>query len=96
MVELVDTRDLKSLDSNIVPVQVRPRVPSFYSNNEIPPFRNKIYHLKRAKNNVENQDLEHYFPKIKFKMFAKRIKLNTAFTIQFIVKKIQERDKLKI
>ena len=27
MVELVDTRDLKSLDRNIVPVQVRPRVP---------------------------------------------------------------------
>jgi hypothetical protein len=26
-VELVDTRDLKSLDRNIVPVQVRPRVP---------------------------------------------------------------------
>ena len=28
VVELVDTRDLKSLDSNIVPVQVRPRVPN--------------------------------------------------------------------
>ena len=28
VVELVDTRDLKSLDRNIVPVQVRPRVPS--------------------------------------------------------------------
>ena len=27
VVELVDTRDLKSLDRNIVPVQVRPRVP---------------------------------------------------------------------
>ena len=25
--ELLDTRDLKSLDRNIVPVQVRPRVP---------------------------------------------------------------------
>ena len=25
--ELVDTRDLKSLDRNIVPVQVRPRAP---------------------------------------------------------------------
>ena len=29
VVELVDTRDLKSLDRNIVPVQVRPRVPDF-------------------------------------------------------------------
>ena len=28
VVELVDTRDLKSLDRNIVPVQVRPRVPT--------------------------------------------------------------------
>ena len=27
VVELVDTRDLKSLDRNIVPVQVRPQVP---------------------------------------------------------------------
>ena len=32
VVELVDTRDLKSLDSNIVPVQVRPRVPSINFN----------------------------------------------------------------
>ena len=30
VVELVDTRDLKSLDRNIVPVQVRPRVPTIY------------------------------------------------------------------
>ena len=30
VVELVDTRDLKSLDSNIVPVQVRPWVPTFH------------------------------------------------------------------
>ena len=29
VVELVDTRDLKSLDRNIVPVQVRPRVPDY-------------------------------------------------------------------
>jgi hypothetical protein len=28
-VELVDTRDLKSLDRNIVPVQVRPQVPYY-------------------------------------------------------------------
>ncbi len=27
VVKLVDTRDLKSLDRNIVPVQVRPRAP---------------------------------------------------------------------
>ena len=29
VVELVDTRDLKSLDRDIVPVQVRARVPNF-------------------------------------------------------------------
>jgi len=34
-VELVDTRDLKSLDRNIVPVQVRPRVPSKTTFSEI-------------------------------------------------------------
>ena len=31
--ELVDTRDLKSLDRNIVPVQVRPRVPHIMKKN---------------------------------------------------------------
>jgi hypothetical protein len=34
VVELVDTRDLKSLDSNIVPVQVRPRVPLWNNFNK--------------------------------------------------------------
>ena len=29
VVELVDTRDLKSLARNSVPVQVRPRVPTY-------------------------------------------------------------------
>ena len=33
-VELVDTRDLKSLDSNIVPVQVRLRAPFYYCLNK--------------------------------------------------------------
>ena len=52
MVELVDTRDLKSLDRNIVPVQVRPRVPNYEQkkekiNSEITPTI-KIF-LKRDK-----------------------------------------------
>ena len=34
VVELVDTRDLKSLASNGVPVQVRPRVPVINNNYE--------------------------------------------------------------
>jgi len=31
-VELVDTRDLKSLEGNFVPVRVRPRAPLFILN----------------------------------------------------------------
>ena len=65
MVELVDTRDLKSLDRNIVPVQVRPRVPSYdnmkkkwlialYKSNEV----------KRAERNLLNQNFDYYLPKI--------------------------------
>ena len=63
--ELVDTRDLKSLDRNIVPVQVRPRVPSFndmkkqwlialYKSNEV----------KKVERNLSNQKFEYYLPKI--------------------------------
>ena len=71
VVELVDTRDLKSLDRNIVPVQVRPRVPfiiiltmkvwmvATYKANE----------LNRLKDNLQNQDLEYYHPKINTKKY---------------------------
>ena len=68
MVELVDTRDLKSLDRNIVPVQVRPRVPSFsnmkkkwlialYKSNEV----------KKVESNLSNQKFDFYLPKITIK-----------------------------
>ena len=30
VVEMVDTRDLKSLEGNFVPVQVRPAVPTYH------------------------------------------------------------------
>ena len=62
--ELVDTRDLKSLDRNIVPVQVRPRVPhsimkkkwfiALYKSNEV----------KRVERNLLNQNFDFYLPKI--------------------------------
>ena len=66
--ELVDTRDLKSLDRNIVPVQVRPRVPSFnnmkkkwliasYKRNEV----------NRVEKNLFAQNFDYYLPKITVK-----------------------------
>ena len=65
--ELVDTRDLKSLDRNIVPVQVRPRVPlsimkkkwliALYKGNEV----------KRVQSNLLNQNFDYYLPKITVK-----------------------------
>ena len=69
--ELVDTRDLKSLDRNIVPVQVRPRVPSFnnmkkkwliasYKSNEV----------KRVERNLSNQKFDFYLPKITIKKIS--------------------------
>ena len=65
MVELVDTRDLKSLDRNIVPVQVRPRVPSF--NNMDKKWFIALYksnEVKRVENNLLNQKFDFYLPKI--------------------------------
>ena len=66
--ELVDTRDLKSLDSDIVPVQVRPRVPSFECKMRywlVATY--KINEIKRAESNLSNQKIDFYLPKIKVK-----------------------------
>ena len=67
MVELVDTRDLKSLDRNIVPVQVRPRVP--YSNMKkkwiIALY--KVNEVRKVESNLFNQDFDFYIPKITLK-----------------------------
>ena len=68
MVELVDTRDLKSLDSDIVPVQVRPRVPSFENKMKywlVATY--KINETKRAERNLLNQNFDYYLPKINVK-----------------------------
>ena len=77
--ELVDTRDLKSLDRNIVPVQVRPRVPhstmkkkwliALYKSNEI----------KRLENNLLNQNFEYYLPKITIKKINSKPKVEALF-----------------
>ena len=80
MVELVDTRDLKSLDRNIVPVQVRPRVPIFinmkkkwfialYKSNEV----------KRVESNLSNQKFDFYLPKITIKKINANPKVEVLF-----------------
>ena len=80
MVELVDTRDLKSLDRNIVPVQVRPRVPSFknmkkkwfvalYKSNEV----------KRVEKNLLNQNFDFYLPKITIKKINHKPRVEALF-----------------
>ena len=80
MVELVDTRDLKSLDRNIVPVQVRPRVPSnwelmkhwlvaTYKTNEV----------KRLERNLLNQKFDYYLPKITKKKLNSKPKQELLF-----------------
>ena len=80
MVELVDTRDLKSLDRNIVPVQVRPRVPpnskimkhwlvATYKTNEV----------KRLERNLSNQKFDYFLPKITKKKLNSKPKEEILF-----------------
>ena len=80
MVELVDTRDLKSLDRNIVPVQVRPRVPSF--NNMKKKWVIALYKsndVKRVESNLSNQKFEFYLPKITIKKINANPKVEVLF-----------------
>ena len=76
--ELVDTRDLKSLDRNIVPVQVRPRVPhimkkkwliALYKSNEV----------KKLERNLLNQKFDFYLPKITIKKINATPKVEVLF-----------------
>ena len=67
MVELVDTRDLKSLDRNIVPVQVRPRVPFINMKREWLVALYKINEIKKLESNLINQKFDNYLPKITIK-----------------------------
>ena len=56
--ELVDTRDLKSLDRNIVPVQVRPRVPFSLTMKYWHVATYKLNEIKRVETNLLNQKLK--------------------------------------
>ena len=62
--ELVDTRDLKSLDRNIVPVQVRPRVPFSSTMKYWHVATYKLNEIKRVETNLLNQRFDYYLPKI--------------------------------
>ena len=78
--ELVDTRDLKSLDRNIVPVQVRPRVPSF--NNMKKNWLIALYksnEVKRVESNLSNQKFDFYLPKITIKNINSNTKEEVLF-----------------
>ena len=78
--ELVDTRDLKSLDRNIVPVQVRPRVPSF--NNMKKKWLIALYksnEVIRVESNLLNQNFDFYLPKITTKKINSNAKVEVLF-----------------
>ena len=78
MVELVDTRDLKSLDRNIVPVQVRPRVPNIMKKNWLVATY-KINEVRRVESNLLNQNFDFYLPKITIKKINARPKVEVLF-----------------
>ena len=76
--ELVDTRDLKSLDRNIVPVQVRPRVPPIMKKNWLVATY-KINEVRRVESNLLNQKFDYYLPKITTKKINSNPKLEILF-----------------
>ena len=76
--ELVDTRDLKSLDRNIVPVQVRPRVPFIMKKNWLVATY-KINEIRRLQSNLLNQKFDYYLPKITIKNINSNTKEEVLF-----------------
>ena len=78
MVELVDTRDLKSLDRNIVPVQVRPRVPHIMKKNWLVATY-KINEVRKVESNLLNQKFDYYLPKITTKKINSNSKVEVLF-----------------
>ena len=76
--ELVDTRDLKSLDRNIVPVQVRPRVPRIMKKNWLVATY-KINESRRVESNLSNQKFDYYLPKITIKKINSNPKVEALF-----------------
>ena len=83
--ELVDTRDLKSLDRNIVPVQVRPRVPYIMKNNWLVATY-RINEVKRVERNLSNQKFDYYLPKITTKKINSDPKVEVLFPGYIFVK----------
>ena len=77
--ELVDTRDLKSLDRNIVPVQVRPRVPCNNMKKKWLVALYKINEVKRLEKNLLNQNFNYYLPKITTKKINSKSKKEILF-----------------
>ena len=77
--ELVDTRDLKSLDRNIVPVQVRPRVPLYIMKKKWLIASFKINELKKVETNLVNQNFQYYLPKL----ITKKINSNPKEVVLF-------------
>ena len=76
--ELVDTRDLKSLDRNIVPVQVRPRVPHIMKKNWLVATY-KINEVRRVESNLLNQKFHYCLPKITTKKINSNPKVEVLF-----------------
>ena len=76
--ELVDTRDLKSLDRNIVPVQVRPRVPLIMKKNWLVASY-KVNEVRRLESNLLNQKFDYYLPKITIKKINSKPKEEVLF-----------------
>ena len=76
--ELVDTRDLKSLDRNIVPVQVRPRVPPIMKKNWLVATY-KTNEVRRVESNLLNQKFDYYLPKITTKKINSNPKVEVLF-----------------
>ena len=102
MVELVDTRDLKSLDRNIVPVQVRPRVPSNIMKKKWLIALYKSNEVKKVERNLLNQKFDYYLPKLTIKKINATPKVEVLFPGYIFVntglenyKKQQEYDKLR-
>ena len=77
--ELVDTRDLKSLDRNIVPVQVRPRVPCNNMKKKWLIALYKINEVKRVESNLLDQEFDYYLPKITIKKINSDPKVEVLF-----------------
>ena len=77
--ELVDTRDLKSLDRNIVPVQVRPRVPYSIMKKKWIIALYKTNEIKRVEGNLLTQNFDFYLPKITTKKINSKPKEEVLF-----------------